>query len=258
MAPRDKPLGTCAICGEIGPLSFEHVPPRAAFNDRQVLLVDTQHWLANLESGESDTRLKRQPKGAGAFTLCRRCNADTGAWYGRRYAQWAYQGMTNLLAAPAGSSLALPYHVFPQPVFKQALCMFASACGPTLCGKNPALIRYILNRDATDYPGPFRLYCYLMSPESTRARQLGMSGVLNLGGANHLLSEIAFPPFGYVLSEDATPIDSRLVDITEFFRHRYNEFRTLHLRLPVLEINSVYPGDYRTVGEMDDPRNSLA
>lgn len=250
MAPREKPSGICAVCGVDGPLSFEHVPPRSAFNDHGILLVDMQHWLANLQAGGADLRLKRKPRGAGDFTLCRRCNADSGAWYGRRYAEWAHQGMANLLAAPRGSSLSLPYHIFPQPVFKQALCMFASACGPTLFGKNPALVRYILNRDASSYPGPFRLYCYLMSPESTRARQLGMSGVLQMGGVSHFLSEIAFPPFGYVLSEDATPIDPRLVDITEFSSNRYDEFRSLHLRLPVLEINSLYPGDYRTAGEM--------
>jgi len=28
--------GECCICGKIGKLTFEHVPPKAAFNDRGV------------------------------------------------------------------------------------------------------------------------------------------------------------------------------------------------------------------------------
>jgi hypothetical protein len=29
-----KQLGLCRICGAFGPLSYEHVPPAAAFNDK--------------------------------------------------------------------------------------------------------------------------------------------------------------------------------------------------------------------------------
>ena len=35
-----KPLiGTCHICGANGKLSFEHVPPKRAFNNKQVIRV---------------------------------------------------------------------------------------------------------------------------------------------------------------------------------------------------------------------------
>ena len=29
---RKKTIGKCALCGRIGELSFEHIPPKAAFN----------------------------------------------------------------------------------------------------------------------------------------------------------------------------------------------------------------------------------
>jgi hypothetical protein len=36
----------CHICGTYGKLSFEHVPPRAAFNDRRILHVAFEEIIA--------------------------------------------------------------------------------------------------------------------------------------------------------------------------------------------------------------------
>lgn len=63
----------------------------------------------------------------------------------------------------------------------------------------------------------------------------------------HLFAETTFPPFGFVLAVGSPPPDKRLTDITYFaddFRH--DETRTLWLRLPVLPVYTIYPGDYRS------------
>jgi len=36
---RKSPDGVCHICGERGALSFEHIPPKAAFNNRPVVVL---------------------------------------------------------------------------------------------------------------------------------------------------------------------------------------------------------------------------
>ena len=38
--------GMCKICGKFGPLSFEHVPPRAAFNDRRVIVLNFEEAIS--------------------------------------------------------------------------------------------------------------------------------------------------------------------------------------------------------------------
>ena len=43
-------IGPCHLCGVTKVLSFEHVPPRAAFNDRKVLLASVDRIRLNLES----------------------------------------------------------------------------------------------------------------------------------------------------------------------------------------------------------------
>ena len=65
-----------------------------------------------------------------------------------------------------------------------------------------------------------------------------------------LLSEITFPPFGYVMTIDDEPHEKRLVEITHFSRYGYNEFAVFPLQLPVLPTHLWFPGDYRTKEEI--------
>lgn len=36
-------IGTCHVCLREAPMSFEHVPPQAAFNDRRVEVGGVEH-----------------------------------------------------------------------------------------------------------------------------------------------------------------------------------------------------------------------
>ncbi len=81
--------GICHICRSDGPLSFEHVPPKSAFNDKPIVWRVGRDALDNLPSARGQIK----QKGAGAYTLCPTCNNKTGGWYGSAYAKWAYQGM---------------------------------------------------------------------------------------------------------------------------------------------------------------------
>jgi len=61
-------VGQCHICGRNGLLSFEHIPPRAAFNDRRVILYKFEDLI---ELGPDATpKGPISQKGAGSYTLC--------------------------------------------------------------------------------------------------------------------------------------------------------------------------------------------
>ncbi len=249
--------GKCSICGTVGPLTFEHVPPKAAFNDCPLLFTKLQELMRGPQIG--DPRLLRkykQRKGAGAETLCERCNTVTGAWYGNAYADWALQGMRFRYAAPRGSSLHLPFHLLPGRVGKQILCMFASACGPGLFDACHDLRRFVLNRDHVGIPPKYRLFCYLVDVDSRSTRQAGLTGLLDFGqGRNTVFSEIAFPPFGYILSVDSEPMDRELAELTFFTHHAFRDYRAEYLKLPVRAVNSYFPGDFRTAAEWEAALN---
>src|ERR1700688_5296960 len=69
-------FGTCCLCGSYGKLSFEHFPPRKAFNENPVLYSEIQDWLAGGNPDKFSGR--KQRRGVGAYTLCESCNNRTG------------------------------------------------------------------------------------------------------------------------------------------------------------------------------------
>lgn len=249
---KTRPWGVCSICGVYCQLTWEHVPPEAAYNSSRIRVGDP-HKLLGARSREAmmTPQGRVNQRGSGRFSLCEKCNNDTGSWYGPDYVNWAVQGMRHLLAAPNGSLMRLPFHIPPGRVFKQILTMFASVCGPKFFGNRPELVRLVLNRDVRGCPPDVRLYCYYHALGSTFARQAGVTGLLRLDGPSSIYAEMAFPPFGYLIALDSPVMDQRLVDITFFAESGYNEYRDLFLRFPVLPTDSIFPGDFRTRTELE-------
>src|SRR5215213_3546525 len=81
---KKKTVGNCSICGNYGQLSFEHLPPRAAFNKATVI----QYKLEDVVNTSRKSKGKPKQGGTGAFTLCENCNNMTGGLYGKEYVKW--------------------------------------------------------------------------------------------------------------------------------------------------------------------------
>jgi hypothetical protein len=246
-------MDRCCICGCIGKLTFEHVPPRAAFNEHRVFEADIEKLLAGKWApGERPTDGAWKQRGAGRYSLCGKCNNDTGAWYGESYVQVAKQAMLLLHRSSGTLSLAYQYGMFPLRFLKQVATMFFSACGPSLQEKNPDLVRFVLNRDMRPLPRKFQFLVYLHHPESAAIRQSGLTGVMKGPNKQHLFSEIAFPPFGLIMSVDGhPPIDQRLCNITHLTEYNYGAWDIVYLQMPVLHVTTVLPGDFRTMEEVN-------
>lgn len=148
--------GECCICGNVGKLTFEHVPPAAAFNDRRVFQAKIDELLGGKWiPGEPMTRGKYVQRGAGRHSLCGKCNNDTGAWYGTPYVDFARQAMVLLHRSDGKMSLAYPYRIFPLRVLKQIVVMFFSACGHGLRKAHPELVKFVLDRERSDRSGRY-------------------------------------------------------------------------------------------------------
>ncbi len=186
-----------------------------------------------------------QQQGAGFYTLCEKCNNVTGHWYGNQFVSWCYQGLEILIRSGGNPSLIYLNHLFPLPIIKQIVTMFLSVNSDKFRIPNEELVRFVLNKE-TKYLSPkYRFWVYYNS--TGRIRTIGGSGMANLyTGKFSLLSEITYPPFGYVLTINSEPPDNRPVEITHFARYDYNEFVVMPLQLPVLPTYLAIPGDYRT------------
>lgn len=242
---KKKVIGKCHICGLHTQLTFEHVPPRAAFNDRPVIntpfdkIVNTDDLddLSNLKG-------KQSQRGAGGYTLCVKCNNDTGAWYGNAFVSWSYQGYHISKYASVAPSIYHLFHIFPLRVIKQIVCMFFSANHPGFSDVQSELVRFVLNRNRKYLDPDIRFYTYFNI--SDRSRQSGVTGSMSIGQGGHkVFSEISFPPFGYVMSLGTPPPDERLLDISHFSSYSFNDWADVSLRIPVLPVYTWVPGDFR-------------
>ncbi len=238
---KPKREGYCAICGTHGPLTFEHVPPKKAYNDRPVTLIEFEKMIRLAPGERAKGPLQRQ--GMGAYTLCGTCNNNTGSWYGGAFIDWCAQGMDILQRARGRPTLIYPHRIYPLRVIKQIVTMFFSA-NPQGLRHHADLVRFVLNKEHRYLSPTYRVFVYYNNVGRTRL--LGFAALLDTNtGSNTLMSEITFPPFGYVMTLDTPPPDERLIEITYFARSDYDAQTSLPLRLPVLPTHVGVPGDYR-------------
>lgn len=256
MARSRKVSGKCYICGEDTKLTFEHIPPESAFNDRPVLVAQFEA-IVDKGPGERPDEYRISQRGSGAYTLCDTCNNNTGHWYATHYAYWCYQAMELLLKTRGHPTLIFPYTIFPLAVFKQIMTMFCSVNGPGFAERNPDLVDFLLCKERMYLNPKYSVFAYLNIEGAAhrRASVTGIGQVLSSKGFR-LISEISHPPFGFVLALEGGAPDDRLVDISFFAKYTYDDLATLHLRLPVLATHLWLPGDYRSVDEIIQQRES--
>jgi hypothetical protein len=241
--------GICHLCGTYGPLSFEHVPPRAAFNNRPVIALPFDRVLG-AGPGE-EVRGRKQQQGIGCHSLCPKCNNDLGGWYSRRFVDWCYQGAYVLARSGGKPRLIYLHHIRPLPVIKQVLGMFFSINEAGTLSRDEYLVRFLLNKEMMHLPSKYRFFAYYNLHGRPRTSQT-MAVVKFDTGSISLQTEIAHPPYGYVLTLDGgRPLDRRLVEISHFASYEYDQEETVPLHLPVLPTHSMFGADYRTQEEID-------
>jgi hypothetical protein len=146
--------------------------------------------------------------------------------------------------------LAYPYGIFPLRVLKQIVVMFFSACGPSLRKAHPDMVGFVLNRRQRYFPQNVQIWAYLHDPQkSISTRQSGVTGMKSPTG-EYVFSEIAFPPFGLIMSFNAEPVKQELCNLTHLHLSGIDTWDVEYLKLPVLPVVSFLPGDFRTIEEI--------
>lgn len=234
--------GTCYICGQLGKLSREHMPPRKAFNDCKVILkkIDSERTKAEVK-----WRLEQRQGGNFGFVLCEDCNNKTGSWYGSEYvkhikvcAQYA-----NIRNAEGLVSIQI-HDLYPIRVVKEVLAMMCASCGPTLSHENPTLRNLVLNKNSKGFPDYLKIFTYIMSNEGGRSS--GVAGILNLNdGISRIVAEFSWWPVGWILTfDDNTNIAA--TDITHWCHFGYDEkIESIEIKLHCHWAATPYPLDFR-------------
>jgi len=236
--------GYCRLCGNYTKLSFEHIPPRSAFNrDSKVLFT-----MSDLIGKRSHTKFR---KGLGEYSLCESCNNLTGAWYGEAYVEWAKQGLLWLGLIGKNSQIEIPYHIKPLNVIKQSLIMMLAMSSESSLNFHEELRRFILNKEQQYLPWHYNVYVYLTDTSHLRYASEMTILDINTNAMDYIEAEIALPPFGYCVtssengSNPSVAQENGLYKIDWFSRFDYNRSTTVFLRIPKMEVNTPTPLDYR-------------
>lgn len=252
-----KKWGKCCLCGQQCELSFEHIPPRAAFNADPVKPVKgtkflTEQHLNNKSRMPWETtglKYENQQQGMGVFSLCTSCNNNTGSWYGTDYIRLAHIIHVALQKgfAPEENAIQI-YEVFPLRIIKQVLSMFCSINNPDNEEFNEVR-RFVLDKEARGLSkSKYKLCMYFTrSPFVKYNGESILTTYSEAGYSTVRLSELTAYPFGFILYFD--PLDDRDYkgfDITGFSEFGYNSCVTVEMPLDIREVNDIFPEQYRS------------
>ncbi|MDU1891565.1 MAG: hypothetical protein E6767_12835 [Dysgonomonas sp.] len=242
--------GICHICKQEKMLSFEHIPPRAAFNKntRSYTISNEEYYkIKNIFNYQYKGPISQG--GMGKYCLCKECNSFLGQNYVRSYTEWASVGMgvcshmkdRNYIEITVGKQN-------PLRILKQIISIFICINNPGFTDIYPDLLDFVKNPNKSILSDRYRLYTYLNSEGNYRSFN---RAITNLYG---IISEFTYPPFGFVLSfdnPDLLSVEHRLTEITgfkEFSDNRNHEFSICLYKHPTYY---AIPLDFRTKEEFE-------
>lgn len=239
--------GNCHLCGGYGKLTFEHVPPRCAFNAEPAVVYTYDQWLA--ATGRGRGRYESQQRGSGYTSLCEACNNRGGTLYVPEYELWVraggeiVQGLLDVDTRDLEAIRATLHGVRPALFAKQVVLMLLALNRCEVGDKNPALREYVLHREAVGLPERYRLFLGIFDGEV--ARFGGVYTAMREDGSRPPFhaTDLVYPPFIYTLTIDEQAADPRPGEITWFTGIDPDDERDVKLRLPYNL--AVFPLDHK-------------
>ena len=232
-------IGTCRVCGWYGQLTFEHVPPRCAFNNSPARTY-TLDLCMLLDRGEL-ARWENVQRGSGYFALCDVCNNERGGkWYVPEFKEWAYLGadiVNDIREHPQrGDIEAVRLKVSrcnPVRFVKQVVLMLLAINTTEFAAGNEPLRQFVVERDSVGLPDHYRLF--LGSYDEPLARHAGLYFAMHVdetGIVGFAATDILYPPFSYTLTIDEPITSERAGEITHLASLAYDAESNVELRLP--------------------------
>ena len=253
--------GECKLCGEFKKLTFEHVPPEKSFNHfpvKEFSLSDSMDLMTG-NTGRypwqtEGLKYKINQKGSGGYYLCESCNNNTGSWYIEEYTKLTstlhYMIVTH---KPEINSLCgfILDNLHPLRIYKAILTMFCDINYDCFGDEN--LRRFLLEKESNVLEGnKYSLYLFLVAPGMRRINGVTVHGDITQINSMVTQTEISSYPLGAVLYLDKPEnVNVPGICIDNFKNCNYNDVCSVEFnRMPYFEINSYFPGDYRSKNEI--------
>src|ERR1035441_5807937 len=239
--------GECRLCGKIRPLSVEHVPPEAAFNDAKVLF----HRM-RFNGPEVERFAEEKTTGNSLTVLCQRCNNTTGRIYGGEYVNFVKEVANHAYGRSHGERVQFVTMTYPLRIVKQTVTMLCATSGKL--GPETAYIRsFVKDRLKEGLPDGYRLFAFVPEVRGL-GRTTGVGAFLSLEEKRVVIySETTWWPLGWILTLNDEEI-TRAVEVTGWAKYDFRTRRKIDMDLPVLSARGDYGADFRTEAEIDRDR----
>ncbi len=251
----------CRLCGEVRPLTFEHIPPRSAYNRSRATIGGIESWIARDQNPLAPAGKRSiQQRGSGSYALCEPCNNLAGRLYVPEFTRWTRMG-ADILFGPKGCGQRFRNEeqtayaqvqmksCRPARFVKQMVTMLLAMSQPALGDLHPDLRSFARDPDSTGLPSELQLYLALYAGPVVRYVS-GAGALRNIGTdkpvEQHLIFELAYPPFSYILSVDERTPAIETGNISSFANAKIHERANVQLQLIVGYGETPFPIDLRS------------
>lgn len=243
-------VGICRICKKEKELTFEHIPPRSAFNKRiKYYNIPTDEYWGNFVKYaiNGETYGKKIQRGLGEYCLCSECNTFLGSKYVRDYKKIAEGclSMINKYPNMQNFEFLISENINVRNFLKQVIGIFICLNNSFFAETYKELLDFITDENESNLPERYKIYMYLHNEGAPR------NGKISYTNYCGTICEFCFTPLGFILNIDNPKPISGLCDITNFKHHeKRNEGEKIYMSLNKFPTYTPIPLDYRTKTEI--------
>jgi len=242
----------CHICGNVGKLTYEHIPPKAVGNTKKVKIYNVLDMARNGRFEMKDVEgfygeIKQQ--GAGLDTLCDACNSNTGSNYAEHFSSvllGIHQKFQDFDDMQMGAISFEYNNLNVLAFFKQIITIFCSICpaGTMLDCKDFLLDRKNMQFDSMKYT-----VTMVAVPDKASNGWLGCLEnyiVSERGNGHQCLAGYLCYPLGFLLyTNDNSGIAKHGADITSMSAFCYGETPHFGVKIPCVDTKHIIPEFFR-------------
>ena len=233
-------IGHCRICCCEKERTYEHVPPQSCFNEFTTKYFRGTEAIKFYFNGRA--RYTPFQRGHGGYTLCAKCNNDTGGWYGGEYANFIHRIAEYYELSFQNRSIYYQFNFYPARIIKQIIVMMLSVNDFSDFKAAKTLRNFVLDKNENGFPKNVKIFICI--DKGIISRFIGNAVMMSLDGPSVHLSDMAFWPIGITMCMDGELPDKGMMEITHWHKYKYNDKVTSFLDIPILYSFTQYPGVY--------------
>ena len=232
----------CAICGLNKKMSFEHIPPKCAYNKSPVR-IQYQEQLSAKKGERFHNAFSKLNQGMGLYSLCKNCNGLMGSYYANDYCQVVEEAIKEVSLNIENNFVHFSIEIKPLNFVKQVISMHLSADRKHRILSNGFNFgKFLLSRHDKFISPKYNIFMYWC--DSNHYRLNGPVVINDLDRSNIFFSEINHIPFGFVITIDSRPPNIQMMNITKFCSYQYDQMEKIQFILPRLKVLNFLSGIY--------------